>query len=119
MSDLMHNKKGVVVMRKKGIIVGNLREYRQLASLGNSSNQSPSLPQCSSVAETRKNIQEYYSKKWRISYKILWNEFWKAYVSKPWYVIGGLGASVIFFLTALQVLCLFYTCTHTEPRTES
>ncbi|XP_057851608.2 UPF0481 protein At3g47200 [Cryptomeria japonica] len=111
MSDLMHNKKGAVVMREMGMIVGNLRNSAQLASLFNLSNQSPSLSECSAVAETRKSIQEYYSKKWRIGYKILWNEFWKAYVSKPWYVIGGLGATVIFFLTAMQVICLFYTCT--------
>uniref|UniRef100_A0A0D6QU11 Uncharacterized protein n=1 Tax=Araucaria cunninghamii TaxID=56994 RepID=A0A0D6QU11_ARACU len=113
MDDLIHNKKGVSVMRDKGVIVGNLRRYTQLARLWNSSNLSPALSQCVAIAETRKNIHEYYSKKWRIHYKTLWNEFWKAYVSKPWLVMGGVGAIIVLILTVLQVVCLFYPCTPT------
>ncbi|GLJ14410.1 hypothetical protein SUGI_0232830 [Cryptomeria japonica] len=110
MNELCQTEKEASVMRENGVIVGNLWQHSEVTRLFSSCKQSHSLPTCYPIEVTREKLLKYYSRKSRIAVIEAWNEFRKTYFPKPWLVIGGIGATIILMLTAVQVFCLFYSC---------
>ncbi|GLJ28927.1 hypothetical protein SUGI_0570540 [Cryptomeria japonica] len=110
MNELCPTEKGAAVLREKGVIFGNLEKHSEVTRLFSLCKQSHSLSSCHPIQITRKKLIKYYSRKSRIAAAEAWNEFQKTYFSKPWLLIGGIGATIILILTAVQVFCLFHSC---------
>ncbi|GLJ28921.1 hypothetical protein SUGI_0570380 [Cryptomeria japonica] len=101
MDELFQTEKGVSLMREKRIIIGDLRNPSRVIQQLNFTSLAPFQPTCFSFILTRAELT---------SSAAVWNEFWDAYVSKPWLVIGGIGATILLLLTGAQVFCLFKNC---------
>ncbi|GLJ28913.1 hypothetical protein SUGI_0570280 [Cryptomeria japonica] len=110
MYELCQTVKGVEVMRKKGVIIGNLWDSKRVSQLLSVSNLTISQPARKSIKETRAKLSSCYKTQRSILLTTLWNEFLKAYGSKPWMLVGGFGAFIVLFLTAIQGFCLFKDC---------
>ncbi|GLJ28917.1 hypothetical protein SUGI_0570320 [Cryptomeria japonica] len=110
MNELCQTEKGAAVMRENGVIVVSLGQDSEVARLFSSCKQSRLLPSCHPIQRTRRKLIKFYSRKSRIAAAEAWNEFQKIYFSKPWFLIGGIGATIILILTAVQVFCLFHSC---------
>ncbi|GLJ28930.1 hypothetical protein SUGI_0570600 [Cryptomeria japonica] len=110
MYELCRTDKGVDVMRQKGVIIGNLWYSKRVTQLLSVSNLTISQPACKSIKETREKLSNCYKTRRSILLRSLWTEFWNAYGSKPWLVVGGFGATLVLCLTAIQVFCLFKHC---------
>ncbi|XP_059077170.1 uncharacterized protein LOC131876281 [Cryptomeria japonica] len=103
MNELCPTEKGAAVLREKGVIFGNLEKHSEVTRLFSLCKQSHSLSSCHPIQITRKKLIKYYSRKSRIAAAEAWNEFQKTYFSKPWLLIGGIGATIILILTAVQM----------------
>ncbi|GLJ28928.1 hypothetical protein SUGI_0570550 [Cryptomeria japonica] len=110
MDELCQTEKGVSLMREKRIIIGDLRNPSRVIQLLNFTSLAQFQPTCFSFLLTKAELIKYYRRKYRVSSAVVWNEFWDAYVSKPWLVIGGIGATILLLLTGVQVFCLFKNC---------
>ncbi|GLJ28923.1 hypothetical protein SUGI_0570450 [Cryptomeria japonica] len=110
MYELCQTDKGVYVMRKNGLIIGNLWYSKRVIRLLSVSNLTITQPACKSIKETREKLSSCYKTRRSILLRSLWTEFWNACGSKPWLVLGGFGATLVLCRTAIQVFCLFKHC---------
>ncbi|GLJ28914.1 hypothetical protein SUGI_0570290 [Cryptomeria japonica] len=104
MYELCQTDKGVDVMRKKGVVIGNLWHSKRVTQLLSVSNLTISQLTCKSIKATREKLSSCYKTQRSILLRSLWNEFCNAYGSKLWLVVGGLGAPIVLCLTAIQVI---------------
>eukprot|EP01018_Ginkgo_biloba_P000840 Gb_37289 [translate_table: standard] len=106
MSNLLSTRKDVTILKNEGIITNKLGSDEEASQLLNLITKS--LPSSTfsplDYAERQLNIH------CKIKLQVLWAQFWTIDCSHPWLVVSFVGAALLLLMTAVQVMCLFYSC---------
>ncbi|XP_057837336.1 putative UPF0481 protein At3g02645 [Cryptomeria japonica] len=121
MNDLVDTSQDVSLLRREDIITGKLGADEDIAKLWNSMVTPTEMPRYGSIDKAVKSINDYH-KKWLKGLAFLRHrrvlgdflglllEFLWTYGSRPWWFFSALIVLVVLVLTAVQVFCLFRSC---------
>ncbi|GLJ43984.1 hypothetical protein SUGI_0916980 [Cryptomeria japonica] len=107
LEELTVDAKDAELLRRNGILVNWVGGDDKMVEIVKSLSSSTWKPYFKPVNDARSSLKTYYSTR---TWKILWSEFLDTSCSKPWVLISAVAAAVLLVMTALQILCLFYTC---------
>eukprot|EP01018_Ginkgo_biloba_P000773 Gb_11125 [translate_table: standard] len=107
MNELIDTAKDVSILKKYETMTNKLGSDEDAAKLWNSITNSTESPTFDPIDEAAKQVKNYYKRDW----EILWARFRMIHCSEPWVAVSVVAATVLLLLTAIQVICLFCSCT--------